>query len=236
MRNQIKNLVGRRFSKLTVVAIGNRRGKRGEVYWLCKCDCGNTKEILGSSLTGARGDTRSCGCLKAPNGSIKGKRFGRLIAVAPTSARKAGGVVWECLCDCGNTTHVPRHSLINGGTRSCGCLAKEHMSAMASKKVGKLSHRWNPELTDEERHFKRCYKGYEEWRLDVFRRDDYICAKCGKRNGKHVAHHIENHADNKDIRLVVGNGATLCEKCHFDFHKEYGYKHNDGIQFAEWLA
>lgn len=33
--------------------------------------------------------------------------------------------MWKCLCDCGNETIVYRNGLINGKTRSCGCLKKE---------------------------------------------------------------------------------------------------------------
>lgn len=35
---------------------------QGGGKWLCSCDCGNEKIILGSSI--ARGDTKSCGCLR----------------------------------------------------------------------------------------------------------------------------------------------------------------------------
>lgn len=52
------NLSGRRFGRLAVVSeVPKRKGKR---YWLCKCDCGATKEVRQSNLTS--GDTISCGC------------------------------------------------------------------------------------------------------------------------------------------------------------------------------
>ena len=54
------NLLGRRFTKLEVIA---RAGyKRREAAWLCKCDCGNTKILSASKLVS--GWTRSCGCLR----------------------------------------------------------------------------------------------------------------------------------------------------------------------------
>ena len=34
-------------------------------------------------------------------------------------------IVWECICDCGNTIFVARSSLKSGNTKSCGCLRKE---------------------------------------------------------------------------------------------------------------
>lgn len=61
---KFKDLTGQRFGRLTVI-------KRGENYitphsgkpraqWLCKCDCGNEKLVLGESLT--RNLIVSCGC------------------------------------------------------------------------------------------------------------------------------------------------------------------------------
>jgi len=53
------NLSGRRFGRLTVLyRVGT---KQGSPLWLCKCDCGNTKEVIMRSLT--TGNTKSCGCI-----------------------------------------------------------------------------------------------------------------------------------------------------------------------------
>jgi len=56
----MNNLRGKRFERLVVnKCVG--KDKFGSYKWLCKCDCGNEKIILGYLLT--RGGTRSCGCL-----------------------------------------------------------------------------------------------------------------------------------------------------------------------------
>lgn len=62
---------------------------------------------------------------------ITGKRFGRLIACAPTNRRKSGSVIWSCKCDCGNTHEVSQRHLTDGSTRSCGCLNKEQAKSVA---------------------------------------------------------------------------------------------------------
>lgn len=50
--------VGDRFSRLVIL----RQSKReGEPRWICRCDCGDEKEILDRSLK--NGHTRSCGCI-----------------------------------------------------------------------------------------------------------------------------------------------------------------------------
>lgn len=44
------NLTGQQFGKLYVIGdTGKRRYKK--VVWLCKCECGNTREVVGSFLT-----------------------------------------------------------------------------------------------------------------------------------------------------------------------------------------
>lgn len=58
--------------------------------------------------------------------NLKGKRFGRLICKRIVGREeKSKCVLWECKCDCGNTTIVRSDSLRNGNTRSCGCLQRE---------------------------------------------------------------------------------------------------------------
>lgn len=56
---------------------------------------------------------------------ISGTRFGRLVALRPTDARKDRKVVWECICDCGATFLISSHQLCTGNMRSCGCLHRD---------------------------------------------------------------------------------------------------------------
>lgn len=54
------NLMGLSFGRLTVIdRVEN--DKDGNSRWLCKCECGKQKVILGRSLR--KGATKSCGCL-----------------------------------------------------------------------------------------------------------------------------------------------------------------------------
>ena len=56
---RIKDLTGMKFGKLTVISKNENRKSRA-MYWNCKCECGNTRVIKGTSLTS--GKTKSCGC------------------------------------------------------------------------------------------------------------------------------------------------------------------------------
>lgn len=53
------DLTGEVFGRLTVVKEYGR-DKRGEVLWLCRCECGNEVVVLGSNLRSSA--TTSCGC------------------------------------------------------------------------------------------------------------------------------------------------------------------------------
>lgn len=56
-----KNLVGKKFGKLTVVELLEESNDFNRRLYRCKCDCGNEVVIPSSSLT--TGHTNSCGCL-----------------------------------------------------------------------------------------------------------------------------------------------------------------------------
>lgn len=51
-----------------------------------------------------------------------GKTFSHLTAVKDSGKRLHRNIIWECLCDCGNTTYVIASHLRSGNTKSCGCL------------------------------------------------------------------------------------------------------------------
>jgi hypothetical protein len=72
-RPQYSDLSGRRFGKLIVNSF-SYQNDRQQAYWLCNCDCGDTKIVKAAALNS--GDTKSCGCLhKKRCGDISGHYF-----------------------------------------------------------------------------------------------------------------------------------------------------------------
>ena len=55
-----QDLIGQQFERLLVISVASR-SKSKRSLWLCRCDCGVEKVVLGASLKIGR--TRSCGCL-----------------------------------------------------------------------------------------------------------------------------------------------------------------------------
>ncbi|MGM0124880.1 hypothetical protein IGI37_002274 [Enterococcus sp. AZ194] len=56
---------------------------------------------------------------------IIGKRFNRLTVIEATHERKWGGILYKCICDCGNELLVAGADLNRKNTQSCGCLQKD---------------------------------------------------------------------------------------------------------------
>lgn len=121
-----RDLTGQKFGRLTVLYELPER-KNGKIQWRCRCDCGNEKDVLSTSLTS--GHTQSCGCLQKEKTSsankrnidLVGHRFGRLVVLS----RSTTSAKWVCRCDCGNLVEVTTTHLKTGHTKSCGCLQKD---------------------------------------------------------------------------------------------------------------
>lgn len=66
-------MAGKRFGRLVVLRreyVDSRRA-----WWLCKCDCGASHAVEGTQLR--RGNTRSCGCLRAEIAAERMREIGR---------------------------------------------------------------------------------------------------------------------------------------------------------------
>lgn len=66
---KIEDLTGQRFGRLMVIS-KTTSNKYRQSMWLCRCDCGTEKTILGLSLK--HGKTTSCGCR---NREVASERF-----------------------------------------------------------------------------------------------------------------------------------------------------------------
>ncbi len=89
---------------------------------------------------------------------------------------------------------------------------------------------WKGGVTKERRVLESSTE-YKEWRRQVFMRDKYQCAVCGKK-GKLDAHHIKTFADYPKLRTEVSNGITLCKSCHRQVH----FKEPNFEQYFDFLV
>lgn len=110
---KVIDLTGQRFGRLTVVKkIGIKNaGQRGsKSVWLCKCDCGNEKEVLRNSLVS--GNTKSCGCL--------GVETKKLMHLKHGMAKKRLWKIWTGIRDrCNNPNNSSYHYYGGRGISVC---------------------------------------------------------------------------------------------------------------------
>jgi 5-methylcytosine-specific restriction endonuclease McrA len=217
-----KDILGQRFGRLTVIADGGN-DKRQSRYWLCRCDCGTEKIILGHALR--QGATKSCGCLQRAEVQIApGMKLTRLTVLASAGKDKHYSKRWLCRCDCGTEKVIGNLALQNGTTQSCGCLQKERTAELAT-----------PRLVAAAKKRTIAYRRERGWPEDVpitpinnaqrtifsqtvakaIRvRDNFKCGLCGECAG--VVHHIKPWARQEELRFEPLNLVTLCKACHVD--------------------
>ena len=129
MRIPYKNYIGQVYNKLTILDI-KHKGKN--LYYSCKCECGNLKDIRCDQVLDS--SVKSCGCLKHTNKheDLSGKKYGKLTVIRE-AGRKSKKILWECKCDCKNIVFITGDNLKSGHTASCGCYQKERTKETLSK-------------------------------------------------------------------------------------------------------
>lgn len=147
MRKQRKFNIGDKYGKLTIIEKTNKRINSSIVY-LCKCDCGNTVEKIGSSI-GKSGANLDCGCTKKKEANLKnsitlrkdltGQKIGKLTIIS-YAGTKNKGALWLCECECGNIDIFPSYKLNRNVNYKIGCkkCKKPLKHNVIGKKYGKL--------------------------------------------------------------------------------------------------
>jgi len=134
MGRPMLNICGRRFGRLTIPLDAKPEVRKRCLYWPCICDCGTQTVVRGEFLR--TGITKSCGCLRASlaRESLRGRRFGRLtIPQDATPEFRHHHPYWPCVCDCGAKRSVRDEVLLDGRTKSCGCLRADPSMRKAAK-------------------------------------------------------------------------------------------------------
>lgn len=127
------DFINKTFGRWTVIKqVENKKSR--DIKFLCRCECGTEREVLGKNLKNGR--SKSCGCYKkevdrqrmiARNKAmaldLKGQKYGLLTPLEPTNHRTPqGSIIWKCQCDCGNITYVSVDGLRGQHPIcSCGC-------------------------------------------------------------------------------------------------------------------
>lgn len=78
---------------------------------------------------------------------------------------------------------------------------------------------------------------YKMFISNVLDRDNYTCQCCGKtiKDVTIEIHHLNGYNWSIKQRCDENNGICLCEDCHKEFHRYYGYGYNMTIQYKHWM-
>lgn len=130
-----QDIVGKKFTRWTVLSVCAEKDKYGFYNYECICECGNTKIITRSSLNS--GKSQSCGCLNKELTSVRtkelhknadvrdmiGKVFGKLTVIKRyDQVNSDNKYPYVCKCECGGEVIAAKNNLVGGRTQSCGCL------------------------------------------------------------------------------------------------------------------
>lgn len=197
-------IVGKIFGRYKVIDVIKNNNR---YVCLCKCECGNIRKVRRNILE--NGSSKSCGCLQkkiiSENSIINliEKRFGRLLVIECSDRRnKKGNVIWKCKCDCGNIVYVSSKHLINGNSKSCGCLRKE-------MNCGENHWNWKGGFNINQYCVTWKDKEFKEY---IFERDNYECKNqdCWGKSKRLTRHHIDYDKKNCNPNNII----TLCNSCN----------------------
>lgn len=224
------DMEGRKFGKLIALSYAGKT-KDYRDTWLCECECGNKKVILGKSLR--CGLTKSCGCdFRRKPDNLLGQRFGRLIVIQSAEKNKSGRTAWICKCNCGVEKIATTHDLRNGSVSSCGCYLRERLCTprniygLPSKTYKKLNRC----------HFdmvRRCYDSNAKDYADYGRRGIGVCDEWREDFHSFARFAIDNGWDEKLTieRIDYAKGYLPCN-CTFIPSKEQAKNRRSSIKIT----
>ena len=105
------------------------RGRGKNIYWVCRCSCGEQISVNSCNLADGIRNNRnmSCGKCHAQRKDLTGETYGKLKVLEvdisyDSNADNHWKTKWICQCECGNIISVFRDNLVRLHTTSCGCV------------------------------------------------------------------------------------------------------------------
>lgn len=205
---------------------------------LVQCQCGTKVQTTYASIRGAgrSGVYRCKECAKVYSrnrlrisySDIK-KTFEENNCVLLTTEKEYKNVrsTVKYIARCGHLCETSFESYKNSKYKMCFDCTKEKYS-------GENSYNWKGGYDSEKIKFRKSY-AFKQWVKAIYKRDGYVCQKCGQVGGKLNAHHLNGYNWDIENRLNINNGVALCENCHDNFHNMYGRGNNTKEQFEEWI-
>lgn len=202
MRERGRDLKGKVFGRLTVIARDESGGNRGKSRWMCTCTCGEKTVVRGSSLE--KGNTRSCGCYQREQTSILKKIWHskKEMACAPITIKSK---LYKQIPKCDNP------SITQTGTVTVVCKLCGNRFVPTRCAVSSRVHGFSGKITGENNFYcsDKCKNSCSVFKVKTNRPDPRL------RKPKSVtakARACQSKAL-KQIQCDHNNGQSYCEKC-----------------------
>ena len=121
---KFKDLTGKVFGDWYVIEYTKNR------KYLCRCSCGEVREVNAYSLTS--GKSTNCGCKNIVD--LVGRQFGYWTVIERREHSS-----WLCRCICGQERVLTDSNLMRDATKSCGCKQSEIRAETMINRYGESS-------------------------------------------------------------------------------------------------
>lgn len=202
--NEKVNYDGVKFGMLTVLKDGKGlyEGKKKRRSVVCKCDCGNTKEILLRQII--RNNQKSCGCLAPTKTEVSpGDSFGLWKVIKETNGYFKEGKkldrAFEVKCACGKHKEINLQSLKTGTSKSCGCQGRIREEKIKKEKI-------LPTDTEE-----------EQW-VDLSMDNNYLVSNLGRLFSKKTDKYLTWR---REPRIKGNKNISLHKEVYKSFNGDY---------------
>lgn len=202
------DLTGRHYGNMVVVDMLYNYNNKHRTFCRCVGEDGTEAIIRADALqSGATKNIKHAGENRKDT-NIEGQKFGLLTAIKPTENRSSNGcVIWECICDCGNTTYVSFGNLMRKHTLSCGCWHKSKWEMFITDFLQSIGVKFK-----EEKRFDDCRNksGTDTLPFDFYLIDYNIIIEY---DGEHHFFPIEGWGGEEKFKITQENDEIKNNYC-----------------------